>query len=251
MDLTATASLEDPLFTFLRREHGHGWRRKLPVHVAGAGQYWPLRHRLRVTGPFLVLDDDRMCVPAALRQEALDLLHLGHPGVTGMCAKARQVLYWRGYSKDIKAHVEGCVPCAATAAASPQPPYFQEPPPEFPGDHLAADHFQFHSEHYLVLMDTFSGFPFLHKCATPTAASLLTAIQHVFLVSGLPRVFLLDGGSAFTSREFQTFLTRYHVRHRCSTPQNPQSNGVAERAVCTLKTCAPSVTHLSNFSKPS
>ncbi len=232
----ATASLEDPLFVFLRKEHGHGWRRKPPVHVAGAGQYWPLRNRLRVTGPFLVLDDDRVCVPAAVRHEALELLHLGHPGVTGMSAKARQVLYWPGYSKDIKAHVEGCVPCAATAAAPPQPPFFQEPPPEFPGDHLAADHFQYHSEHYLVIIDTFSGFPFLHKCATLTAASLLTALQNVFLVSGLPRVFLSDGGSAFTSRDFQEFLSRCHVRHRCSTPQNPQSNGAAERAVRTLKT---------------
>jgi hypothetical protein len=214
----ATASLEDPLFTFLRKEHNHGWRRKPPVHVAGAGQYWPLRNRLRVSGPFLVLDDDRVCVPAVLRQEALELLHLGHPGVTGMSAKARQVLYWPGYSKDIKTHVEGCVPCAAMAATPPQLPFFQEQPPEFPGDHLAADHFQFHSEHYLVVIDTFSGFPFLSKCVTPTAASILTAIQHVFLVSGLPRVFLSDGGSAFMSRDFQEFLSRCHVRHRCSSP---------------------------------
>jgi hypothetical protein len=232
----ATASLDDPLFTLLRKELTHGWRRKPPVHVAGASQYWPLRFRLRVSGPFLLLDDDRVCVPPGLQQQALQLLHLGHPGVTGMQAKARQVMYWPGWTKDITNYVQGCVPCATVAAQPPRPPLFQEPPPEFPGDHVAADHFQFSTESYLVAIDTYSGFPFLHKCHTPTAASLLAAMQNIFLVTGLPRVFLSDGGSAFTSHAFQTFLEACHVRHRKSTPQYAQSNGAAERAVRTLKT---------------
>jgi hypothetical protein len=161
---------------------------------------------------------------------------LGHPGVAGMTAKARQVLYWPGWSRDIAQHVQACVPCSLNAAAQPKPPFFFDEPPQFPGDHIAADHFQYQTENYLVLVDIFSGFPFLHKCHSPTAASLLTAVQTVFLQSGLPRVFLSDRGSAFMSQTFQTFLQECHVKHRISTPQYAQSNGAAERAVRTLKT---------------
>ncbi len=232
----AAASYDDPLFQLLRNDLRHGWRRKPPVHVAGASQMWPQRFRLRAAGPFIILDDDRVVVPAAMRAQALHLLHLGHPGITGMSEKARRVFYWPGWSKDVAEHVQSCIPCAATAATHARPPLLQEAPPTSPGEHLAADHFQFATEHYLVVVDVFSGFPFLHRCRTPTTASLLKAVQDIFLVTGLPRVFQSDGGSAFVSQQFQTFLRECNVRHRVSTPQFPQSNGAAERAVRTLKT---------------
>jgi hypothetical protein len=104
---------------------------------------------------------------------ALDILHLGHPGITGMSAKARHLLYWPGWSKDVALHVKQCVPCAEQPASNPKPPYFLDTPPTFPGDHIVADHFQFRTESYLVMVDVFLGFPFLHKCPPPTAAPLI------------------------------------------------------------------------------
>jgi hypothetical protein len=102
----ATASFEDPLFQFLWKSVAKGWQRKVPLHVPGAGRYWPLRDCLRVSGPFLLLEDDRICVPEDLIPEALRLLHLGHPGVNGMCSKAQQVFYWPGWTRDVRSHVQ-------------------------------------------------------------------------------------------------------------------------------------------------
>jgi transposase InsO family protein len=232
----ATVSYEDETFAWLRRRVQHGWRRRCPTHIPELARVWPLRHRLRVSGPFILLDDDRVCVPASLRAPALELLHVGHPGATGMRAKARRVLYWPGWSRDMASTVERRVPCASQAAAPARPPFFWAVPPEFPGDHVAADHFSFGNECYLVILDVFSGFPFLYRCASPSTTSLLQATQAVFLQTGLPRVFLSDGGPAFTSDAFQAFLQACNVQHRCSSPQFPQSNGAAERAVRMLKT---------------
>ncbi len=232
----ASVSYDDEVFAWLGRGVQHGWRRRCPAHIPGLTAYWPLRHRLRVSGPFLVLDDDRVCVPAALQSQALALLHHGHPGVAGMRAKARRILYWPGWSRQVAAYVQNCVPCAEQAATPPRPPYFWATPPEYPGDHVAADHFSFGNECYLVMLDVFSGFPFLYRCPSPSASALLQAAQAVFLQTGLPCVFLSDSGCAFVSEAFQSFLQACNVDHRCSSPQYAQSNGAAERAVRTLKT---------------
>ncbi len=124
-------------------------------------RYWPLQHKLRVSGPFILLEDDRVCVPFSMSTEALALFHQGHPGVEGMRAKARQVLYWPGWTKDFQRYIQGCMTCAAMAASPDQAPFFTEPPPEFPGDQVAANHFQYRTENYLPCIDVFSGFPFL------------------------------------------------------------------------------------------
>ncbi len=231
----AAASLDDSTFQFLRRCVHDGWPRRPPAHLPLATKYWPLRFKLRVSGPFLLLEDDRVCVPSSLTTDALRLFHQGHPGLNGMSAKARRVVYWPGWSRDMHNFIRACVPCATQAAAIPRPTFFFEPPPMFPGDHVASDHFVFGPESYLACVDVFSGCPFVYKCRSATAASLLTAVQSVFLQTGLPRVFLSDNGGPFVSHEFRDFLRHCNVRHRLSSPQFPQSNGAAERAVRTLK----------------
>jgi hypothetical protein len=53
------------------------------------------------------------------------------------------------------------------------------PPPEYPGDHVAADHFQFRTENYLACVDVFSGYPFLFHCRSVSAAAVLSAVREV------------------------------------------------------------------------
>jgi hypothetical protein len=139
----ATVSYKHEPFTYLQRCVSDVWPRKPPRELSEVTRYWPLLHMLRVSGPFLLLEDDRLCVPLSMTAEALAPFHQGHPGVGGMRAKARQVLYWPGWTRDVQRYVQGCITCANNAAAPNKPPLFTEMPPKFPGDHVAADHFQF------------------------------------------------------------------------------------------------------------
>ena len=53
---------------------------------------------------------------------------------------------------------------------------------------------------------------------------------------------VFDNGAAFTSYECQTFVEKNGFRHIRSAPYNPAINGLAERAVQTVKTALKKVT---------
>ena len=68
-----------------------------------------------------------------------------------------------------------------------------------------------------------------------TSNATVEKLQTVFATHGLPEVIVSDNGTAFTSEEFALFVQRNGIRHLTSAPYHPASNGLAERAVQTLK----------------
>ena len=52
---------------------------------------------------------------------------------------------------------------------------------------------------------------------------------------GVPSVIVSDRGTQYTSAEFRDFTKQWQIDHRVSSPRYPQSNGMAERFVHTMK----------------
>ena len=61
------------------------------------------------------------------------------------------------------------------------------------------------------------------------------ALKSVFARMGVPRIIRSDNGAGFTSREMQQFVLKWGFTQTFSSPRYPQSNGMAERAVGTVK----------------
>ena len=57
----------------------------------------------------------------------------------------------------------------------------------------------------------------------------------MFATHGIPEIIVSDNGSVFTSKEFQQFAQMNGFKHVTTAPYHPASNGLAERAVKTLK----------------
>eukprot|EP00731_Ephydatia_muelleri_P031380 Em0022g894a len=71
--------------------------------------------------------------------------------------------------------------------------------------------------------------------SSTSSQQVIRVLRQVFSCHGLPEVLVSDNGTAFTSTEFQTFVQRNGFRHIRSAPYHPATNGLAERAVQTVK----------------
>ncbi|BHF71327.1 hypothetical protein SprV_0401438300 [Sparganum proliferum] len=78
-------------------------------------------------------------------------------------------------------------------------------------------------------------------------------LRTVFSTFGIPEMVVSDNGPAFTSAEFKDFMEKNGIRHLTTAPYHAASNGLAERAVQTIKhglakqTEADLATKLSRF----
>ena len=88
---------------------------------------------------------------------------------------------------------------------------------------------------YLLLLDYYSTFPVLHKLGNTMTKVLVQEMKAVFAKLGVPNTIVSDGGPQYTSAEFKDFIKQWQIEHRVSSPRNPQSNGMAERCVQTMK----------------
>ena len=69
-----------------------------------------------------------------------------------------------------------------------------------------------------------------------TSAATIGRLRQTFATHGLPQILVSDNGTSFTSAEFDKFTAKNTIKHIRSVPYHPATNGLAERAVQTVKT---------------
>ncbi|MDP6295870.1 MAG: integrase zinc binding domain-containing protein, partial [SAR324 cluster bacterium] len=104
----------------------------------------------------VVLVSGRAIIPASLRQRALDILHSGHCGATGMADRAREVMFWPGMAQDTIDRRANCTTCIKTAPSQPAAPPTPLPTPRYPFQSVCSDYFQLAGNHYVVFVCRYS-----------------------------------------------------------------------------------------------
>ena len=87
----------------------------------------------------------------------------------------------------------------------------------------------------LILVDAYSKWIDVHAVSTATTQKTVEKIRESIITHGIPDSIVSDNGSCFTSNEFQAFCTANGIQHIRVAPHHPSSNGLAERAVQTVK----------------
>ena len=228
------ATHSDPTLHSLSKTIHEGWpqsRKDCPKQLF---EFWNFRQEISEENGILY-KNHRLIVPHSERLETLKVLHLGHYAIDKMQLKALETIYWPGMNKDTVKQYQSCKTCIKHSKSHRYELLQSHPMPELPWHMVATDLFEIKNSEYLLLVDYYSRFPVLHKLGSIISKVLVQEVKAVFTKLGVLNVIVSDGGPQYTSAEFKDFMKQWQIEHRVSSPRNPQSNGMAERCVQTMK----------------
>ena len=227
---------KDPILSQVLQYILAGW----PLHPpSGASQtllsFWLRRMELS-THDGCILWGNRVVVPEKGRNYVLQELHGGHPGISRMKSLSRTFVWWPGIDKDIEMLVSKCPQCQA---ARPSPPVAPLQPWSWPTRPWARLHIDYagpvEGQMLLVVIDAHSKWIKVEVGKDATAEATIQRLRTILSRFGIPETVMTNNGPCFSSREFHDFLKNNCVTHIRSAPYHPSSNGMAERAVQTVK----------------
>ena len=230
MDELRNATSVDPTMQKLVSTIKSGWPEKYKHVPPEIKPYYHVRDEL-IVDDGIVLRNHRMVVPQSLRKTYLEQLHRGHPGIEATKKRARDIVYWPTLSQDIDNAVSSCQPCNSTKQHQQREPLRSYEVPDLPWSTVASDLFEWCNIHYIVLVDSYSGWFELDSLRDTTTKSVVKKLKRHFAAYGIPERLVTDNGPQFVSNEFKSFSKTWNFNHVTSSPNYPQSNGLAENAV--------------------
>ncbi|KAJ8044099.1 hypothetical protein HOLleu_11471 [Holothuria leucospilota] len=228
------ATQADPTLQELRKLIESEWpstRAETPLCVR---PYWNIRNEISLNDN-IVMRGDRFIVPKVMRSEMLKLIHNAHLGIETCKRRARDVLYWPQMNSDIEDVVTKCGICNKYQKSNMKEPLMPHEVPERPWAQIGGDLFEFNRVNYLILVDYYSGFFEISKLYDTRSSTIISQCKSQFARHGIPDKLITDNGPQFASSEFAQFAQQYNFTHMTSSPYHPQSNGMAERSVQTVK----------------
>ena len=107
--------------------------------------------------------------------------------------------------------------------------------PTFLWTKIATDIFHFEGDSYLLLVDYTSRYPIICKLTSMTAQHVIGHLKVIFSEYGWLDTNVSDNGPCYMAEAFTKTMQEYRVNHITSSLHYPQSNGLAEKFVQTVK----------------
>ena len=229
----AAATTEDAELQAVKQLMATGWPERKYVPLLAA-PYWEIRDELS-TYDNIVYRGNRICIPRRLRPHMLQTAHASHMGIVKTKQLMRDILYWPGVNKEIEALISKCPSCLEHQAKNTKEPMQPHEVPDLLWNKVGCDLFELHGDNYMVMVDYYSGFIELDQLESTTSRTVIKYMKKHMARYGIVNILMTDNGPQFTSTEFKEFAAAYGFQHVTSSPLRPQSNGLAEQAVRTMK----------------
>ena len=163
------------------------------------------------------------------------ILHTGRLGIERTNVSARRTMYLPNINLDIENMVTNCAECQIYCNKLEKETLLQHTVPEKPWIKVTTDLFHYFDQNYLILVDYMSKYFEVCQLQNLTSGKVITKIKLTFSRFGIPEETVSDNGSQYASREFREFAKIYNFRHTKLSPEYPQSNGLVERTIQTVK----------------
>ena len=210
-----------------------GWPNNVVNVPQDVREYWNVRNEIHSAENLLFMGD-RLIVPASKRSSVLQLIHEGHMGIERCKARARLCVYWPHINEDIENTVKSCTVCNKFGNSIHKEPMIPHQLPDRPWEQVSADYFTLCNQDYLLVVDFYSKYPEVIPMMSKTANATIAALKSIFARHGIPNKLIADN-MPFNSKEFLEFSKKWSFKVVTSSPKYPQSNGLAERNVQTIK----------------
>ncbi|XP_037499139.1 uncharacterized protein K02A2.6-like [Rhipicephalus sanguineus] len=213
----------------------NGWPKRLSSCHSHLQPYFCRRLELS-SAEGLLYWGHRVIIPCKARGPMLSELHRSHQGASAMKRLARTLFWWPGLDSEIENLARSCMPCVQAQTM----PHRQEPisSPET-GIKWSRLHIDYagpiDGRMLLIVVDLHTKWMEALPVRSATTEVTITRLRELFARFGLPQTVVSDNWPQFASQQFAQFMTDNHITHLRSAPYHPQSNGLAERAVRTIK----------------
>lgn len=228
----AKATGKDSVLVRVKEYVRTGW----PDRVSGEElkPYYTKRNELSLEEGCIMLGC-KVVIPAALRKSILELLHEDHVGIVRTKMMARSVCWWPGLQSDIEVLVNSCHVCQVSQN-NYEKCLVSWPKTENLFQRVHVDFFHLNGNTCLLLVDSKSRWIDIHCMSKGTnVTQTIEKLRLTFSMIGLPETIVSDNGPPFGSNEFIKFCHVNGIKILKSPPYHPQSNGIAERHVQTIK----------------
>ena len=210
-----------------------GWPTNISNVPIALRSFWKLRHELHSANK-LVLLNSRFVIPISMRSFLLKCIHQGHMGIEKSKARARACVYWPNMYSDIESTVKQCSVCNKYSNANQKEPLLPHPVPTRPWEKVGVDYFTLDGKDFLLVVDYFSKFPEVLQVTSKTAQATIAKLKIIFARHSIPQVVMADN-MPFSSKEFKVFAKSWDFHLVTSSPTYPQSNGLVQRNVQSMK----------------
>ena len=227
---------KDPVLSRVREYILRGWPEKSNIDP-DLQAYYCRRDELSVDDD-IILWGRRVVIPQAseIRTQLMSELHATHPGIVKMKALARSYFWWPKLDAELELVVRTCPECQEHQKSPTPVPMHPWEFPEKPWQRIHIDYATVEGKEVLIGVDAHSKWIEATIMTSTTAAATVKELRRWFARYGLPETVVSDNGPQFVAEDFFAFLTENGVRHVQTAPYHPSSNGLAERAVQTVKT---------------
>lgn len=210
----------------------NGWSNKIENELL---YYFRLRDSIS-TEENCLFYRDRIIIPSSQKFFMLKTLHENHTGIVRMKMIARSYVWWKNIDKEIEDYVRQCEVCIQTQCVPKEKVETKWKETTFPFERVHIDFFDFAGKRFLLLVDAFSKYCDIKIVNGTKAENVIDKLIEMFSIFGFAKQIVSDNGPPFQSASFIKFCTLNGMEVLKSPPYHPQSNGLAERGVRTVKT---------------
>ena len=219
--LIANESLKDPVISKVMRYTREGWPHSTDSEV----QFYKKLMNSLSTENGCLFHGARIVIPGQLRDQVLQLLHLGHFGMQRMKQLARTVVYWPHIDADIEQMCHTCTACAEHQNKPTKPANHPWMLPEKPWSRVHLDHaINFMGTNWLVMIDAYSKYPCIHPTGSVSTKTTIDLLEEDFAHFGNPHTVVSDNATTFMSEEFQDWCRKRGIVHLTGAPYHPATS---------------------------